>query len=62
MSDEKLYAERDAEAQGDYYFKHVDAMTREGLHSKSAIAAELAHRDIIIDKLKAELEWSATPF
>ena len=54
----KYYAERDVDAldeQGGYYFRHVDAMTREGLHSKSQIAAELAFRDAEIDKLRKEL-------
>lgn len=56
---EKLYAERDIMAlddAGNYYFKHVSAMTGEKLHSKSDIAAELAHRDYEIDKLKARVE------
>ena len=51
----KYYAERDVDAldeQGGYYFRHVDAMTREGLHSKSQIASELAFRDAEIDRLK----------
>ena len=39
-----------------YYFKHVNAMTAEGLHAKSAIAAELAHRDAAIDRYRAALE------
>jgi uncharacterized coiled-coil DUF342 family protein len=30
-------------------------MTGEKLHSKSAIAAELGYRDMVIDKLKEEL-------
>lgn len=41
---------------GGYYTRHVVAMTKEGLHSKSDIAAELAHRDYEIDKLKAQVE------
>jgi hypothetical protein len=41
----KLYANRDAMALGQFYLDHVNAMTLEGLHSKSAIAAELAWRD-----------------
>lgn len=49
------YAERDIVKQGAYYTKHVSAMTGEALHSKSAIAAELAHRDIEIDRLWREL-------
>lgn len=48
----KLYAKRDKCAQRDYYTRHVDAMTGEGLHAKGDIAAELAHRDIEIDRLK----------
>lgn len=50
----KLYAERDMLQQGDYYFNHLSAMTAEGLYLKSSIAAELAHRDIEIDRLRAE--------
>lgn len=51
---EKLYAERDPmqqDKEGNYYCKHVSAMTDEDLHSKSAIASELAHRDIQINIL-----------
>jgi erythromycin esterase-like protein len=51
----KLYAERDAISQGDHYLSHLLAMTAEGLHSKSDIAAELAHRDIQIDALAAQV-------
>lgn len=47
----KLYAHRDCEAMASHYTAHVSAMTSEGLHSKSAIAAELAHRDVVIDGL-----------
>lgn len=49
-----LYDERDHEAQGDFYLRHIAAMTYEGLHAKSAIAAELAHRDMEITRLRAE--------
>jgi hypothetical protein len=49
------YAERNIVKQGQPYFDHVKAMTAEGLHAKSAIAAELAHRDIEIATLTAEL-------
>ena len=49
----KLYTERDIIEQGDYYSRHTSAMTSEGLHSKSDIAAELAHRDIEIERLQA---------
>lgn len=49
-----LYAERDIEALdnfGGLYSNHVSAMTSESLHSKSAIAAELGYRDMIIQEL-----------
>lgn len=52
----KHYAERDAEAQGQHYINHVCAMTAENLHDKSDIAAELAHRDIVIEELQAKLK------
>jgi hypothetical protein len=48
----KLYAERDIIEQMQVYVDHVEAMTAEGLHSKSDIAAELAHRDIQIQRLQ----------
>lgn len=51
-----LYAERDHMAQGEHYLRHIDAMTREGLHDKSAIAGELAARDIEIERLQARLD------
>ena len=50
----KHYAERDIMAMdfaGNYYCRHVSAMTVEGLHSKSDIAAELGFRDQRIDAL-----------
>ena len=49
-----LYAERDIDILdeiGDFYSQHVSAMTSESLHSKSAIAAELAYRDMLINEL-----------
>lgn len=49
-----LYAKRnpmDLDRAGDYYCKHVMAMTAEDLHSKSDIAMELGHRDRVIDVL-----------
>lgn len=58
MSKEKLYAERDIcalDEAGGLYSKHVFAMTAEQLHSKSAIAAELAHRDERIHQLEEVL-------
>lgn len=59
MTATKLYAERDAQAldeAGGYYSKHVVAMTSEKIHGKSDIAAELAHRDMVIDQLLDALE------
>ncbi|WP_312288836.1 hypothetical protein [Stutzerimonas nitrititolerans] len=53
----KRYAERDAyelDKAGNYYFRHVSAMTGEGLHRKSDIAAELGWRGMQIDALLAE--------
>lgn len=55
---EKQYAERDAMAlddDGSYYIRHVCAMTKEYLHSKADIAAELAYRDMIIDRQKKRI-------
>lgn len=49
-----LYAERDIDIldeTGGFYSQHVSAMTYESLHSKSAIAAELAYRDMLINEL-----------
>ena len=50
-----IYAKRDHEALGQHYLHHIDRMTVEGLHSKSAIAGELAHRDDKIARLESEL-------
>ena len=54
----KQYAQRDTEALGidEFYYTHVEAMTSEGLHSKSAIAAELAVRDARIAELEKGLK------
>ena len=49
------YAKRDHRALGEHYLRHVSAMTGEGLHAKSDIAAELAWRDAEIERLRAEL-------
>jgi hypothetical protein len=54
--DSKLYDERDIEEQGDFYVRHLNAMTEELLNMKSDIAAELAHRDIRIQSLGQQLE------
>ena len=56
MSERNLYAERDTPALGEFYTRHVMAMTAEGLHAKSAIAAELAYRDANIDILTNNVE------
>lgn len=60
----KQYAERDIESldeAGGFYSRHVSAMTGEGLHTKSSIAAELGHRDMVIsdllEALQMALEW-----
>lgn len=50
----KLYAERDEMALGQFYVDHVCAMTAEGLHEKSDIAAELAWRDARINEIKGQ--------
>ena len=55
----RQYADRDIEKldeQGDYYIRHISAMTSEGLHHKSEIAAELAYRDMLIDKMQMQIE------
>lgn len=54
MTDTKLYGDRDITAFPELYGKHIDAMTREGLYSKSDIAAELAYRDNRINALVNE--------
>jgi hypothetical protein len=51
----KHYAERDIMGQGQTYLDHINAMTVEDLHSKSDIAAELAHRDLEIKRLNEQL-------
>jgi len=54
----KRYAERDIIALdelGNHYGNHAEAMTAEGLHSKSDIAAELAWRDAEIERLRMQL-------
>jgi hypothetical protein len=56
----KQYAKRDAMAldtAGNYYIRHVGAMTSEGLHAKSDIAAELAWRDMQIDQLASSRDF-----
>lgn len=58
MNEVKQYAERDLmemDRAGNHYCRHVDHMTREKLHSKSDIAAELGWRDMQIANLKQQL-------
>jgi len=55
----KIYAERDLMAldkEGNHYCRHISAMTSEGLHSKSDIAAELGWRDMQITELQRKVE------
>ncbi len=52
-----LYARRDPEALGEFYLRHVDRMTVERLHEKSAIAAELAWRDKLTAELADARRW-----
>jgi hypothetical protein len=57
----KHYAERDIiglDRAGNYYCRHVHAMTAEALHDKSDIAAELAWRDQEIDRLREDEDES----
>lgn len=49
------YAKRDIEALGEFYTRHISAMTGEELHSKSDIAAELAWRDMMISNLQDQI-------
>ncbi len=61
----KQYADRDSMAMdmaGNYYCRHVNAMTVEGLHAKSDIAGELAWRDMEIDRLVAALAKANSGF
>lgn len=51
----KLYSKRDTLKLSNFT-KHMEAMTKESLYSKSDIAAELAYRDEEIVKLKKKLE------
>lgn len=41
---------------GNYYWRHINAMTAEDLRSKSEIAQELAYRDLRIDELRAKVD------
>lgn len=55
MSEEKLYPDVDP-SKLPTYCAHVAAMTAEGLHSKSAIAEQLAWRDAQLAEVRAALE------
>ena len=53
----KLYnEERDTDGYDNLVMKHMMAMTIEGLHSKAAIAIELAYRDWQIEQLQEALQ------
>jgi hypothetical protein len=51
----KLYGCSNLHTLEPHYSRHVAAMTAEGLHSKSDIAAELAFRDKEIARLRSAL-------
>jgi hypothetical protein len=53
--EEKLYPDLNPVELGKYYTDHVMAMTAESLHSKAAIAKQLAWRDKKIDEQAEEL-------
>lgn len=54
MSD-RIYPDVDSIALGEFYTRHVAAMTAEGLHSKAGIAAQLAWRDKQVAELQSAL-------
>lgn len=58
-SNERLYAKRDHYALSPHFERHMLALTSEELQSKSAIAAELAHRDAEIERLTLEFRLSS---
>jgi hypothetical protein len=61
---DRQYADRDPMAldkAGGFYIRHVSAMTREGLHSKADIAAELGWRDMLIASLEEQNAALAAP-
>ena len=60
---EKQYGQRDPialEKAGGYFTRHMQAMTAEDLFDKSAIAEELAWRDMEIDRLPEQLAGAVT--
>ena len=52
----KRYPDVDPRQLGALYTEHVEAMTTEGLHGKSTIAAQLALRDKRNQELATELD------
>ena len=54
-TENQMYPTVDAQALGEHYLRHIQAMTAEGLHDKSAIAEQLAWRDKLLAELKAKL-------
>jgi hypothetical protein len=49
-----MYEDRDVEELGAHFLRHLDAITEEELGGKSAIAAELAYRDMQIEQLQLD--------
>lgn len=61
MADTRLYPEQDPESLEPFYTRHLQAMTAEGLHEKSDIAAQLAVRDQQLNMvLMANSSWAGT--
>lgn len=56
MKEKNIYAKRDVIKLGNYFSEHMMHMTSERLHDKGEIAAELAIRDMWIDKLARSLD------
>lgn len=59
MADTLQYPDHDARELGEYYTRHVYAMTAEDLYAKSGIAVQLAWRDREIDRLRSALAIKA---
>ena len=55
VSPDDLYADRDPATFMAHFVLHLARMDVEGLHSKSAIASELAYRDAELERLQADL-------
>ena len=54
----KVYAERDTIELGEHFALHMDAMTREELHGKFEIAAELAYRDKQLTEAQERVDYA----